>query len=166
MKGLDPFPLGQNQGSLHNIAKFTNVARPGVCHQHLHCIVAQSFDLGIMFSVEFTDEVLSQQWNVFLAFAQGRQNNRKNGQAIVEVLAEFSVGNRIPWFLVCSRNDAYVKGDFLLSSQSTHFSIFENTQQLRLQRDRHLANLIEKEAPSVGEFKATLLYSDSSGKSS
>ena len=98
-----------------------------------------------MLPVELSDEMLRQQWDIFLTIPKWRKVYGEDGQPIVEVLAKPAFQYCRPRFLVCCGNDANVKFVFLLSPQPSHLAIFENAQQLRLKRQWHFSDFVEKQ---------------------
>src|SRR5438094_369662 len=106
-----------------------------------------------MFLIEFRDEMLRQQWKVFLAVAQRRQMNGEDGQPIIQIFAQPSFLNRIPRFLVCRRDNADIEFKFLFSSEPADFAVFQNSQKLWLELRGHFSNFIEKQCSTIRQFE-------------
>ena len=81
-----------------------------------------------MFLVELADEMLSEQRNILLAIPQRRQVNRKHGQAVVEVVPNFSFAQSVAGFLVRGRNHTDVELEFLFAAEPADFSVFQNAE--------------------------------------
>src|SRR5688572_5423348 len=119
-----------------------------------------------MFLVELPDEVLGKQWNVLLALAQRRKMHGEDGQAIIEILTQLSVQNRLPRFLIGRGEQPHIERVLLFAPEPANFSVFEHTQQLWLELERHFADFVEEQRASVRQLKAARTNADGAGKRS
>jgi hypothetical protein len=79
-----------------------------------------------------------QHRNIFAAFAQGRQHDRKHVQAVVEVVAEEAVGDHLRQVTVRGRHQAHVNPDRPRAAQALELLLLQGTEQLRLQLRRDI----------------------------
>src|SRR5438132_7966471 len=162
MRSLDPLPARENQGTLQHVAKLANVTGPGATHEHLQRVIAKRLNIGTMLLVELTDEVLSEQRDVFFAVAQRRQVHDENRQSIEKIFAQPAFTDCGPWILICSRDNSDVEFKFLFAAEAPYFSIFKHAQKLRLKGHRHFADFIQEQRSAIGEFEAARPCSDGS----
>ncbi len=93
---------------------------------------------------------MREQHPIRAALAQRRDDDRHLAAAVIEILAEaalLDLGLQVP---VRGRDDAHVHLNQLATAQPLDDTLLQEAQQLRLQRQRHVANLIEKQHTAVG----------------
>src|ERR1700683_2253597 len=88
--------------------------------------------------------------NVFAPFAQWRNHNRENKDPMVQILAKCSLANMLFQVSMCRYYDANIHGERLVPADSLHLTFFQNTQELGLHGDGHVANLIKKQRSAMG----------------
>ena len=93
--------------------------------------------------------MLNQRADVFSTFAQGRQVNPVDVEAIEQVAAEVAAIDRRLDVEVGGREKADVHVPRLVFADAAHLAGFERAQQLGLQRLRHRANLVEEQRAAV-----------------
>ena len=79
-----------------------------------------------------------------------RQVDLNDVDAVVEVLAEAAFLDGRFQVAVRGGQDAHVDGDFLLAADRPDLALLQGPQQLGLHRQRHLADLVEKQRPALG----------------
>src|SRR5579871_5391235 len=95
-------------GPLQHIAQFPHVARPIMLLENFQYFIVETCDARAMLFVKTLQHGVGNQWNIFLALAQGRNDNLEDAQTVEEVLAEvrsqFPAGRRqhphVYWNLV------------------------------------------------------------------
>src|SRR5512144_13915 len=97
---------------------------------------------------------LDQQGEVLAPRAQGRQDDGKDIEPIVEILPKAPLLNRPLQILVGGGEDANVHGDGLVAPQPLDFALLQDAQQLDLEWCREVANLVRKERAPMRCFKA------------
>ena len=90
--------------------------------------------------------------------------DRDDVEAVVEVLAEAPLGDRGGEVLVGRRDEPHVDPQRLGAADALELALLEAAQQLGLQREAHVADLVEEERPLVGELEAALLLGDGAGE--
>ena len=84
--------------------------------------------------------------NVLAAFAQWRDFNRKDAQAIEKVLAEPAGIDLFLQVAIGRGDDANVDFAGAGVADALQFLLLQNAQQLRLHRERHFADFVEEQA--------------------
>ncbi len=128
-------------------------------------IVLDSHHVPLVALVHLADESRDQEGDVFHALAERRELEGKDVQAIVEVLAELSLLEGLRRIAVGGRQHADVHLNLLGSSEPPETTLFENPQELRLGRRRHLRHLVEEECPASRELEEPLPPSLGAGES-
>ena len=77
--------FADDHGTLDDILEFPDIAGPVIANQRLHRFREDGIDHPVVALTELLDEAPHQQRNVFRPFAQWRNADRKNVQAIVEI---------------------------------------------------------------------------------
>ncbi|HTZ58406.1 MAG TPA: hypothetical protein VMB49_09935, partial [Acidobacteriaceae bacterium] len=81
--------MGENYGTLHQVLQLTYVARPRVGREGRHGFRRNVLDMPSHAAAENLGKMLHQRWNIFPAFAEGRQHDGENIQPVIQVTAEF-----------------------------------------------------------------------------
>src|SRR5438552_4747500 len=93
----------------------------------------------------FGKEALDEIWNVVAAFAQRRQGNADDVEAIIEVLAKSAGVHFLGQVFVGGGDDARLHGNRLVGADRQDFLLFDGAEQLGLRRQGQLADFIEKD---------------------
>src|SRR5260370_32356350 len=149
--------LAHQDCAFHNVLQLAYIARPVITRQHVDRRRGNSFDRFAVFAREFFQEMIRQQKHVRLAFTQRWHKNRKHVQAIVEVLTELSLRDRLRQVFVCGRDQTHISLDRGRAAQPLELALLQRSQQLYLCRDVEVADLIKKESAAVREFEAAFL---------
>ena len=88
------------------------------------------------------------------ARAQRRQLDADDVQAVVEILAEEAALHSLLQILMRRRDDAHVDADRRLAADAVELAFGKDAQEPRLQRRRHVADLIEEQRAAVGLLEA------------
>src|ERR1035438_5182656 len=107
-------------GALYAIFQLAHVARPIVVKDQTQSIVPHAV-LHLGGTVDALQDVADQQWNVLLAFAQGRDAQGKHVQTEVEVAAEGPLLQRHIQVAVGGGQDTHLDGYGAGAAYRTHF---------------------------------------------
>ena len=102
--------------------------------------------------------------DVLAAFAQRRELNREDAQAIEKVLAEPASVDLFLQVAIGRGNDADIDPAGARVADAFQFLLLQNAQQLCLHRERHFSDFIEKQRAAVGQFEAARLVLQRAGK--
>jgi hypothetical protein len=103
---------------------------------------------------------------VFATIPQRRQGDGENIQTIVQVAPKLLTVHHSLEVPVRSGDEAYVYAMGTTTSKTFEFLFLQNTQELRLQGEWHVADFIKKESPFVSQFEAANSLCDCARKSS
>ena len=115
-------------------------------------------------AAEILDEVADEQRHVFAAFAQRRNLNGKNVEAIVEVAAKFAVGDEAREVAIGGGDDADVDGLGAIAAEAFEFLLLQDAQEFWLELERDVADFVEEKSAAIGEFEAADFLVDGAGE--
>ncbi len=96
--------------------------------------------------------------------AQGGNGKGYNAQAVIEVFAEISLPNLVLQIPVSGGHHPHIDPYRLFPAHRANLEVLQNTQQLGLQMQGHLANLIKKNSAAVGLLKGAAPGASGAGK--
>ncbi len=166
MLGFDHGAFANDNRALQHVAQFAYITRPRVVVADVHDRFADHGDVAAVPLVDVGHERFDQIAKVLLVIAKRRNLDVEHVEAVIEVAAQFALGDGFFGNLVGGGNNAHVDRGFDFASESAQLAIFEDAQQLGLRADRHFADLVEKQRAAFGEFKAADATLESSGESS
>ena len=89
---------------------------------------------------------------------------RHDVQPVVEILAEQALLALRVEVAVRGRDHAHVDRDRLRRADRPHLAFLQHAQQLHLQRQRHVADLVEEQRAAVGRLEQSLVRLDRAGE--
>ncbi|OIQ81875.1 hypothetical protein GALL_363420 [mine drainage metagenome] len=95
-----------------------------------------------------------QQHNVLAPFAQRRQAQADDVEAMEQVLAELPLLHPLLQVLVGGGDDADMRLDRVVATHAIEVSIGQHAQQPGLQLVRHIADFVEKQRAALGLLEA------------
>src|SRR6266404_6753106 len=131
-----------------------------------HGFVGDRVDQFVHGSGELCDEVPYKFRNIRFSFAERGQRNRKNIQAIIQILPEFTVTDHLPQVLIGRRDDTNIDARGTGAAYSLELALLENTEQLGLKLHWHVSDFIQKQCAAVRQRKSADMRIDRSGKGS
>src|SRR5206468_15924 len=105
-------------------------------------------------------DVLGEERDVLAALAQRRNGDGHDGEAEVEVLAEFPAGDLALQIALRRCDDADVGLDGFVSANATELARLEDAQELGLDVEREIADLVEEDRAAIGELEGALTRRD------
>jgi hypothetical protein len=99
-----------------------------------------------------------------MARAQRRQFDADHVQAVKQVLAELTVAHPLFEILVRGRDHPHVDANRRLAADAIKLALGQHAQQPRLQRSRHVADLIEEQRAAVGLLEAAAAQTVGAGE--
>src|ERR1700678_3974930 len=115
---------------------------------------------------ELADEVFDQRPDILTALAQGRYENGKDVEAVVQIAAKLASFYTLQEVPVGRRQQAKIHLQSLPAAQPFELSILQHAQQLGLQTQRSLGDFIQKQRAPVGQLDAPEFPCDRSGEGS
>src|SRR5206468_1587523 len=121
------------------------------------------YGLTMLFRKNF-QEITGQKRDILRAVLEGRQSDRKDVQAVEEVLTKSVGPNHLPEVAVRGRDQPEIDFDNIVGADSTNFLVLNDAQQFHLKGQCRLGNFIEKHSTAVGAFEESLSQSGCAGK--
>ena len=109
-------------------------------------------------------KILRQRHEILAPIPQRGEVDRDPAHPVVEVLAEPPQRSLPLQVAVRSADQAHVGGQGLHAPHPLELPVLEDPEQLPLGGERHLAHLVQKEGPPVGEFEPAGLRLDRPGE--
>ncbi len=160
--------LEQHDRVLHHVLQLAHVAGPGVGAQRPDRGVAQRGErlVGAAVAVPVVlEEMRREHGHVVRPLAQGGDGNRHDAQTVVQVLAQHPRAQRVLGVAVRGRDEAHVHHRVgPLTAHAPHDAVLDHAQQLRLDRLRHLDQLIQEQRAAVGHFEQAGFVADRAGE--
>src|SRR6185436_17184045 len=150
---VDRVAFGENRRALDAVLQLAHVPRPGIAHQVLFRGRRQHQRPLVQVAAEFVDEVPRQRRNVGRTIAQRRNDDRKHRQPEIQILAVLPRrhgGLQVP---VRRRHHAHVDVQRRRAADALERLLLERAQDLRLQRQRQIADFIEEQRAAVRELE-------------
>src|SRR5258708_743863 len=164
-RGVQDVARSEDNAPLDEILEFANVPRPLIRDEGRHRFGRNVFDLLIHPAGINLDKMFDQRRNVFPAFPQRWQWDRKHIQTVVEVATKFVALHHVNQIPVGRSYQANVHLVSPSAAQALELLLLQDTQQFRLQSPRNISHLVQEERAFVSQFEATHLLRDSTGKS-
>src|SRR5579864_6048015 len=110
------------------------------------------------------DEVANEQRDVLTTLPQGRNFQRKDVQPVIQVHSErVLTDHRLQVPIGCS-DEPDVRPDSPIAADTFELLVLDSAEQLRLELERHFADLVEKERTSMRQLEASDLLCHRSGE--
>ena len=110
------------------------------------------------------DEMRGEFGNIFDSFAKRREMNRKDTEAVVQVLAETTLRDFVRQVPIGGRHNADVHTACPLLADPLELAFLNHAQELALELQRDFANFVEEQRSTVGRLKSSCSIADGSGK--
>ncbi|MNI72404.1 hypothetical protein D3C73_1283430 [compost metagenome] len=132
MADFDPFLRANNARPLHHVTQLANVPWPAVTQQRFTGLVTEAPCRTRVFLDEPGQEPVGEVENVFPAFAQRRQVQGNDIEAIQKVFAETAVADHVLKVLVGGRENAHISPTSHRIPYPLVFLVLNETQQFWL----------------------------------
>ena len=110
------------------------------------------------------DHVLDQQRNVVAVITQRRKLDCNYVQAVQQVLSESALLHSLQRVLIGSRDHPHIDARLFSRAEPPQLPILKHAQKLRLEKDRHLRDLVQKQCAVVSELEAAYASVGCAGK--
>ena len=149
---------------LDGVAKLPHIAGPRKTLTQLHCLGRQFLAAALMFGCKMIEKSVDEQRNVLGAFAQGRNGEGDDLQAVEQVLAEPARSHRLLQFLVGGSHNPHVDLDQFRAAHHAEGAVFDDAQQIALAFRRQVADFVEEQRTAVGQQEAAGLVGQGPGE--
>src|SRR5262249_38413359 len=108
MIAMDDLPFTDEHGTLDGIFQLTHIARPVIAGKHANRRGRNTFDGFAVLTRVFVEKMLAQQEHIITALAQRWHENRKDIEAVIEILTKRSTGNGLLQFAIRGGQYAHI----------------------------------------------------------
>ncbi len=115
-------------------------------------------------AAELLHEVADQQRNILAAFAKRRKLNGKNIEAVEKIGTKFAFGDQAAKIGVGGGDHANVHANGAGGAEAFEFMFLQNAKKFRLQFEWDVADFIQENGATVGEFEAANFLRDGAGE--
>src|SRR5579885_1316079 len=147
---VDDVGFSEDCGALDGVLELAHVAGPRVVQQQAYRAFRKSHPGPAKRFFGFAQEVIGEQRDVVFAIAQRRQVDVDHVDSVKQLLAEASRANLGFQVAVGRAQHAHIERDRVVGAERITFPFLQSAQQLDLERQRHLADLVEKYGALVG----------------
>ena len=133
-----------------SVLQFADIARPRVDFEHREGSGIDAANILAETPVRHRKEMIDQERDIPLSFAERRQFDGERIEPVEEVLPELAGSGQVGEVLVGRGQDANVGLDRLVAAHAFELLILKDTQDFGLSGGRHIADFIEKERAAVG----------------
>ncbi len=140
------------------VLQLAHVARPRMPLETTHHFRRDRQRFFVEFTIVNLDEMIDQERQIFKPLSQGRKLDYKDVEAIVQILSKTAGGNLRFEVLIRGGNDADVRFDRFVPSQTLEMPFLKQAENLPLGGRTHVANLVQQEGP----FLSLLEFADAS----
>src|SRR5579872_1558246 len=158
--------IRQDHCALHRVLQFTHISWPTVMQQPLLRFLGQLQPRLLEFAAEFLQKVSGQQQHIVPAFAQGRNRHRHSRNPEIQILAKELLLRQLLQIPIRRHHDTHIHFHSLCPAHAIEFPFLQHPQKLRLDRQRQLADFVQKERPAMRQVQLAHFARTRTGKRS
>src|SRR6202453_2119438 len=126
--------FGEDHGTLDNILKFADIARPRIPDQRRHAVRCNRIDGLAHAPAELLHKVAHQQGNIFRTLAQRGNSNRKYIQPIIQIRAKLLLGDKPFQITIALADQPGMGPQSPRRTQTLEFTPLQNAQEREFER--------------------------------
>ena len=162
--GHHAIAAAEHQRLLDDVLELAHVARPVVAEEAGDDVGGERARLPAAARRVLAHEVVGEQRQILLAVAQRRQGQRDDVEPVEQILAEGAGLDRRVEVAIGRGDQPEVDAHRPRAADPLELALLQRAQQLRLQVERQLADLVEKQRAAVGELEPSLLQAERAGE--
>ncbi len=162
--GSDERLVGEHQRLLDTVLELADVARPLVFAHRLERARREALHVGGILLGVLLQEVFADDDHVLAALTKRREVEVHDVEPVEEILAEGALLDLLFEVAVRRRDDADVDLLGAVVADLHDHPLLEGAEQLHLQRERHLADLVQEERAGVGLLELAGAGGDRAGE--
>ena len=147
----------EDDDALDEVLELAHVTGPRVGQEALEDLRGEAHGLPVVLARVLQAEVLGEGRDLLGPVAERGDEDIDDVEAVVEVLAKGPLGHRLFEVLVGGGDDADVDLDVAVGAQPRELAVLEHLQELGLERQGHLADLVEEHGAAIGELELARL---------
>ena len=151
-------------GSLHgverigqDVAQFPDVASPRMRAAYGKDVLVDADGMAAFRPQEAGDDGVGQQGDIGQALAQRRHDQVEEVEPVIKVFPELSLPDHLFEIAVGGGYQAEIHMAWRAAAQLLDLVFFQHAQQFCLEREGHLAYLVQKEGPAFRQFEQPFL---------
>src|SRR3989454_7923637 len=163
-RNFERSPLREDHGPLDEVGKLAHVPGPRIPAEGVERLARDHLDVSVHRAGEALHEETDQRGDVLGSLPQRRDVDGEDVQAIVEVVAEALLLDQPSEVAVRRGDQTDVDLDRPGAADTLERLLLEDPEELRLERERDLAHLVEEECAAMGHLEASDLLRDGPGE--
>lgn len=132
--------------------------------QRLERCIAERQAFALIHITGPVEEMLDQRRKILHPFTERREGEGNHGKAKVQVFAERAVMNRLFQIFIRGGEKTHVGPYFLCSADTVECPILQDSQEMALHGEGHVADLVKKQRASLGDLDFARLPLDGAGE--
>src|SRR6185295_16964881 len=144
---------GKGHNALDQVFKLAHVATPLMTQQDVHRLRCQHGHRLAALLGKLPKEMVHEKRDVSCPKPQRWEPNRNHVQAVVQIFSKRTVGHRFFKILIGRGHNAYIDLDILVAAHTPELSFLNDAQQLDLNGWSRIADFIQKDRATIGDFK-------------
>src|SRR5262245_11742753 len=161
----DRVPRVRDRRALQHILQLAHVTGPRVALQTANGLRGQAARPQAVVAPDLVEDDPRQVGDILLPLAQRRHANGDDLEPEIEILAKTTVAYQLLQVGVGRGEHAHVHAHLAAAADAHELPLLEHAQQLGLRQQVHVADLVEKNRPAVGQLELPLLPPDGSRES-
>ncbi|ABA47527.1 hypothetical protein BURPS1710b_2767 [Burkholderia pseudomallei 1710b] len=153
---LDRLRGRHHRQPVREILELPDVARKRQRRQIGERLVGHALRLDAEVARALLQEVTREQRDVLAALAQRRQPQPDHVEPVIQILAEQPLPHARLEILMRRRDHPHVRAQRTVAAHAIELPVRQHAQQARLQIERHVADLVEKQRAVLGLLEAAL----------
>src|SRR5581483_2508507 len=142
----------EHHDALDGVLELADVARPVIVDEGAQGL-GRDVDGAPVLRVELLEEEVDERRNLVTPLAQRRNADLDDVEPVIEVLAELVGTHGSLEIAIGGGNEPHIRIDDLLATDARELPVLEHVKELRLQPERHLADLVEEERALIGRLE-------------
>src|SRR5690606_4215607 len=134
------------------VVELADVAGPAVGSEALAHVLSEVERFALELRGESPVEELDERRDVLDSLPERRKRDRRGLEAVVEILAKGAFDDEIAQDSIGRGDQSKVDWRRRSAAEPSHFALLKHSQEFPLLGEIELADLVEKERPSVGSF--------------
>src|ERR1043166_1493980 len=147
------FCFREQQKPLHCVPQLADIARPRISLHDLQRRRRERLWFPAIHLADRAAEMLHQHRQIALALLQRRQHDRKDEDAVIEILPESAVADLLFEVAMRGHHHAHIDSNATGAAQTLDLALLQHSQQFRLHHAVHVADLVQKQRPAVRLFE-------------
>ena len=143
-------PFAQDDSAENGVFELAHIAGPGIGLEHRQGVRLDAAHFAAFFGGKARDEVIDEGRDVVFAVAQGRNHDRKDIEAIIQILAEAAGLHHLDHVAIGGGNEPDIDFYGLSGTDRIDLAFLDGAQQFHLHVERQFGDFIEEQGAAIG----------------